>query len=285
EQALAGIDTSIHRLSNPTSPASITTWRYLARAAAITCDLNAKTIQQLIYRMKEIDEPAHRSALQEAVTATKHTGKRWKEIVRRWDEQTNHHGHPANGPETDASDLIIRLGRLIHADPAWTPSPRASYRMKPPEELAHDLTQAARIATITLKTIEACNTLAANHRAAINDAAVLGILDKQREYPTHMPRVPASARRLSRSYDAAELSGHNTINTLAQTILSLPPATESNPDELRLMIHRAAINEQDQACLAATEFPALAPNNTETPDHPATPAATTTTPTRKTPKR
>ncbi|MEU8804873.1 hypothetical protein [Spirillospora sp. NPDC048819] len=285
DQALAGIDASIHRLSNPISPASVTTWRYLARAAAITCDLNVKAIQQLIYRMKEMNEPAHRSALQEAVTSTKQTGKRWKEIVRRWDEQTNHHGHTANGPATDASDLIIRLGRLIHADPAWTPSPRASYRMKPPEELAPDLTQAARIATVTLKTIEACNTLASNHRSAITDAAVLGILHKQREYPTHMPRVPASARQLSRSYEAAELRGRHTITTLAQTIRALPPTSEDDPDEVHLIIHRAAINEQEQAFLTATEFPALIPNDTENPDHPATPTATAIPPTRKSSRR
>ncbi|MEU8804048.1 hypothetical protein [Spirillospora sp. NPDC048819] len=283
-QALAGIDASIRRLSNPSSLTSVTTWRYLARAAAITCDLNVKTIQQLIYRMKEIDEPDHRSALQEAATATKRMKKKWKEIVRRWDEQTNHHGYPANGPATDAGDLIIRLGRLIHADPAWTPTPRASYRMKPPEEIAPTLTQAARIATVALKTIEVCNTLAANHRAAINDAAVLGILHKQREHPTHMPRVPASARQLSKSYDAAEAVGRQAITTLGQATQALTPDPQAHPDDVRLIICRAVTNEQTQASLAADEFPTSATNRVEDP-HSSTlrhsPAPTSISLTRK----
>ncbi|MFG2245825.1 hypothetical protein [Spirillospora sp. NPDC048823] len=284
-QALAGIDASIHRLTNPTSIASVTTWRYLARAAAITCDLNVKTIQQLIYRMKEIDEPGHRSALQKAATATKQTGKKWKEIVHRWDEQTKHHGHPANGPATDASDLIIRLGRLIHSDPAWTPSPRASYRTKSPEELAPDLTQAARIATVTMKTIEACNTLAANHRAAINDAAVLGILRKQRKHPTHTPRVPASAHQLSKAYEAAEIRGRHTITTLGETIRALPSESQGHLNEANLMIYRKAVNDQDQPLLAAAEFPALIAKGMGDLHQPATPSPTTISPTRKSSKR
>ncbi|MGP4026160.1 hypothetical protein [Actinomadura sp. 3N407] len=74
-QTLSGINVSIQRLSNSQPATSVTTWRYLARAATIICDLNLKTIQQLIYRMKEQNEPDHRSALQQATTAIKQTGK------------------------------------------------------------------------------------------------------------------------------------------------------------------------------------------------------------------
>ncbi|GAA0544511.1 hypothetical protein GCM10009546_03230 [Actinomadura livida] len=255
-QTFAGISASIRRLSNPQTTTSVTTWRYLARAATIVCDLNLKTLQQLIYRMKELDEPDHRSAFQKAATATKQAGIKWRDIVRRWDEQTNHHGHPANGPATDASDLILRLGRLIHADPAWTPSPRASYRMKPPDELAPDLTQAARIATITLKAMDAYNTLAANHRAAINDAAVLGILHKQREHPTHLPRIPASARQLSKAYEAAEAKGLEAVTSLGQAIQPLVPDSY-HTEEVQLIIRRttAVHDKKIQARLVAADFP------------------------------
>lgn len=257
-EAFAGLDASIQRLSNPQTPTSVTTWRYLARAASITYDLNAKTLQQLIYRMKELEEPDHLAALKSAATAISKTGRKWREIVRRWDEQTNHYGHPANGPATDASDLIIRLGRLVHADPAWTPSPRASYRMKQPAELAPNLTQAAHVATLTLKVTEAYNTVAANHRAAINDAAVLGVLHQQREHPTHMPRVPNSVRQLSKSYKTAEDRGRHAITTLSQAIQALTPHPQAHAEEVHLIIRRTKITlkEQSQAHQANADFPA-----------------------------
>lgn len=255
-QALIGIDTSVQRLSNPTTPTAITTWRYLARAAAIICDLNTKTVRQLIYRINELNEPHHLNTLNQAATDLKYVSASWKSIVRQWDEYIGHHGHPANGPATDASDLIIRLGRLLHADPAWTPGPRASSRLKPPQDLAPDLAHAAQLATVTLKTIEACNNIAAHHHAAINDAAAIGVINRQKKYPTHLPRIPKAVRDLSTRYDTAQTRGHQAIATLGQSIQALTHPSASTPHEVQLITYRAAIiSEQIQPKLAATEFP------------------------------
>lgn len=256
DQALAGIDASIQRLSNPTAT-SVTTWRYLARAAAIICDLNHKTIRQLVYRITELNQPDHLPAIKQAGTDLRHLRATWKSIVHRWDSHIGHHGHPANGPATDAGDLIIRLGRLIHTDPAWTPSPRSSPQLKAPHQLAPTLTHAAQLATITLKTIEACNTLAAHHHAAINDAAALGALNHEKKHPTrHRPHVPASARELSTRYKTAQTKGHQTITTLGQAIHNLTEAPTSVPEEVGLIFHRNSIlGEHTEHHLAATDFP------------------------------
>lgn len=252
---LAGINASIHRLATPAPDTSITTWRYLARAAAIICDLNRKTVRQLIHRINELHEPDHLPAIRQAATDLKYLGLTWRSIVRRWDEHIGHYGHPANGPATDAGDLIIRLGRLIHADPAWTPGPRTSSRVKPPHELAPTLTRAAEIATTTLKAVEACNHLAAHHHAAINDAAAIGALNHQKKYPTRRPHVPASARELSTWYEKAQTKGHQAIITLGQAIQHMPPAP-SALEEARLILRRTtATTEENQATLAATDFP------------------------------
>ncbi|MFA1551737.1 hypothetical protein [Actinomadura chokoriensis] len=255
DQALAGITASIHRLSNPTLPTSVTTWRYLARAAAIICDLNRKTVRQLIHRINELDKPDQLPAIKQAATDLKKLSVTWRSIVRRWDEHIGHYGHPANGPASDASDLIIRLGRLLHTDPAWTPSSRASTRVKPPQELAPTLTQAAELATTTLKAVEACNHLATHHHAAINDAAAIGALNRQKKYPTHLPRVPGSARDLSAWYENAQNKGHQAITTLAQAIQHLTPPSIPTPDEVRLIVHRTPDVDDKQSNLSAAEFP------------------------------
>lgn len=254
-QALAGIDASIQRLSNPQTSTSVTTWRYLARAAAIICDLDSKTVHQLIHRINELNEYDRLPALKQAATDVQRTGRSWRTIIRRWDEHIGHYGHPANGPATDASDLIIRLGRLIHADPAWTPSPHSSGRLKPPHELAPDLHHAATLAVITLKTIEACNNLAAHHHAAIIDAAALGAVNRSKKYPTHLPRVPGSVRELSTRYHTAKTKGSEAITTLGQAIQDLT-SPHLIPQEVCLIMRRATtFHEQNQPKLAAFDFP------------------------------
>ncbi|WP_143227469.1 hypothetical protein [Actinomadura mexicana] len=255
-QTLAGIDASIQRLSNPQTSTSVTTWRYLARAAAIICDLDSKTVHQLIHRINELNEYDHLPALKQAAADIQGTGRSWRTIIRRWDEHIGHYGHPANGPATDASDLIIRLGRLIHAAPAWTPSPHSSSRLKPPHELAPDLHHAATLAVTTLKTIEACNSLAAHHHAAINDAAAIGAVNRHKKYPTHLPRLPGSARELSTRYDAARTKGSQAITTLSQAIQDLT-SPDPIPQEVCLILRRATtLNEHSQSKLAAVDFPA-----------------------------
>ncbi|NDU73840.1 hypothetical protein GWI34_14505 [Actinomadura sp. DSM 109109] len=253
---LTGIDASAQRLSNPQTITSVTTWRYLARAAAVICDLCSKTVHQLIYRTEELKEYERLPALKEAATDIRRTGRAWRTIVRRWDEHIGHYGHPANGPATDASDLIIRLGRLIHADPAWTPSPHSSSRLKPPHELAPDLHHAATLAVTTLKAIEVCNNLAADHHAAINDAAAIGAINRQKRFPTHLPRIPGSVHEISARYDAVQIKGNKALATSGQAIQDLISPIPI-PQEVGLIIRRAtAIGEYREPKLAAAEFPA-----------------------------
>ncbi|MFF0521532.1 hypothetical protein ACFYTC_22720 [Actinomadura nitritigenes] len=255
DQTVAGINTSIQRLNNPGEPSSVITWRYLARAAAIICDLNRKTILQLVYRMEELNKHQHIAHLKEVSPSIRATSSRWKAITRRWDTY-DQFGHPTTGLATDASDLIIRLGRVIHTDPTWTPSPRASLHMKPPAELAATSADAARIATITLKAFEACNAIAAHHHTAINDLAAMNILQQQQQHPTHSPRVPASTRELLTLYQATQTAGTTTITALAHAIKGLTAFTPHHADEARLIARRATNKTRpNQSALAATGFP------------------------------
>ncbi|MFG2015646.1 hypothetical protein [Actinomadura geliboluensis] len=255
DQTIAGIDASVHRLSNPTDTTSITTWRYLARTAAILCHLNTKTLHQLILRLHELNQPDHIPVLKQAKADIHRLNRSWQSIIRRWDTKIGHYGHPANGPATDAGDLILRIGRLLHEDPAWTPSPRASSRVKPPHELAPTLPQAAQLLTATIKTIDACTALAAHHHAAINDAAAIASLERKKKYPTRHPRVLGSALELSTRYDIAHTKGRRTITTLAQAIQTLI-APAPIPEDIELLVHRTGINnEHTQPELAATDFP------------------------------
>ncbi|WP_344901412.1 hypothetical protein [Actinomadura meridiana] len=269
-QSLVGINGSIQRLSGLATDTSVPTWRYLARAATIICDLNHKIVQQLIYRLEELDNPDHIPALQQAKASIRHTSTAWKSIIQKWDEYVGHYGHPAYGPATDASDLIIRLGRRIHADPAWTPSPRASPRVRPPHELATDLAQAADLIALTVKTTEACNIIA-SYQTVIIDVAATGVLNRQKNPPIHRSQIALAAESLVARSDAAQSKGRQAITTLVQAIQNLEAPPTSTSMEMQLALHRADIlTEQEQAKLAASEFPGSPPerpnNELSSPD-------------------
>ncbi|GAA0284445.1 hypothetical protein GCM10009527_095650 [Actinomadura nitritigenes] len=254
-EAVVGISASIQRLGNPHAPGSIATWRYLARAGAITCDINSKIILHLTRRLGELGEGRHLATLKQVASLIRNTSGKWKAIARRWDAYPAF-GNPAAGLATDAGDLIVRLGRLVHADPAWTPGPRASYQVKPPEEFAASRTDVARVATVSLKAFEACNIIAAHHRTAINDLAVISLLQQQEDHPTFSPRVPSSIRQLLGLYESTEVQGAETVTALGRTIEALAVHDPSHTDEARLIARRAAAKAApNQSRLAAAGFP------------------------------
>ncbi|GLZ15624.1 hypothetical protein Acsp04_58590 [Actinomadura sp. NBRC 104425] len=263
-QSLVGIRTTIQRLDFPVHPPSVATWRYLARAAAITCDINAKIINQLLLGTKEHRREDITLLLQNAAKSLDHTSRRWRVVVRNWDKRLDHCGHPNSEQATDASDLIVRLGRLIHTDPAWTPGPRSSYRVKPPEEVAPNALQAARIGTAALLAIEGCNAIARHPGAAINDAAVLGKLERQRKPTANRwdSSATTAARRLLSYYETATSSGLTAITTLGRAVQAIAPTTYEGADEVALLIRQATrLSEANQYSAAAADFPTPANSN------------------------
>ncbi|MFD0690951.1 hypothetical protein [Actinomadura fibrosa] len=284
-RAMAGIDTSARRLSSPTDPSTISNWHYLARAAAITCDISTKIVRHLALRMHELDQEGQTLAFLTAAQAARNTGRKWKVIARRWSELPSRDGRPLDGPAVDAGDLIIRLGRLVYADPAWKPGPRASYRLTPPDQLAATPTDAATVAMAALKAIEACNIIATGHRAAVNDVAVISRLENKRRYPDRFPRPSAEVRHLLNWYRSAEAQGRQAVMALGEAIRDLALAPLASVAEASLLVRRAApIGQQIPGAITSTDFPnsisdclsAAQATSTEASSQTAKPAATTT---------
>ncbi|WP_165495158.1 hypothetical protein [Actinomadura roseirufa] len=255
-EAETGISVSIDRLKHLNAADSITTWRYLARAAVIICDISTKITRHLAHRMTELDEKDHASTFENVIPAIRHTSLKWRSITHRWENFTDHHSPPTSDPSIDASDLILRLGRLAFADPQWTPSPRASYRMKQPSELGPDFDTATRVATAVLRTIEACNVMAGDHAEAINDVAALLVLRKSSPVPGHLPRPPAAVYHLRDRYRAAQTYGRQAVTTLGQAIQSLPQRPQGPIQEIDLIIRRTSIyNRKSISQLSLNDLP------------------------------
>ncbi|MDL4770730.1 hypothetical protein [Actinomadura xylanilytica] len=258
EDLIHGIRTTLQRLSDPgvTASSSVSTWRYLSRSAAITCDISVRIIKQLALRMRDLNEHDHADALDRAAITTRRTGAKWRTISRRWTAFTGQYGTPATGPVLDTSDLVVRLGRLVYQAPDWTPGPRASYRLTPPELLAPTITDITHISAAALKAIDTYATIADHHRTAVNDIAVLDVL---RRSPPNQSSLRSSARvrELLTLYNALTVQSRHTITTLGEVAQTISAKNGTVEQEIALLLHRNTTPaQQHPGSLAATDFPA-----------------------------
>ncbi|MEV5831908.1 hypothetical protein AB0L25_40785 [Spirillospora sp. NPDC052242] len=220
-ELLNGIHASVQRLKDPQTPACVATWRYLATAAAVTSDINHKLILSLARRLQELHEDDPQTKFKETAMAVNRTRLKWRFVVKHWNRLPGYFGPPESAISIDASDLIVRLGRLVYSDPDWRPSPRSSYLIRPLDELAPTSAQAAEIAVASLKALDACNTIAHHRRAASRDAAVIIAIEKDNlnhpRYP-HSPKWHNRAINLHNRYEVAESEGRNAAALLRNAI-------------------------------------------------------------------
>jgi len=257
---LEGISTSAQRLRNMDPRGTITTWRYLATAAAITCQVANRITSVMAYRYRELGEKDLAASLLEAARRTRLIGMRWQAIARNWRSLTGMRSDPATAPAAiDAGDLLIRLGRLVYADPAWMPGPRWTTRVVPPEQLTSSTEHAARIVLAVLQSIEACNVMAAAHRAAVNDVARLTLAHRGLPASSGRHRLPVTARRFLTRYEGALHHGKETAIHLGDTVLKLAPPGSGTAAEAALIARRANApnSHETPAALAAQSFPSL----------------------------
>lgn len=256
-QALAGIDITVQRINAREPAGSVTTWRYLARAATVIHGIGDRLIYQLARRALELGEQEPANELLSAAKAIRKTGSRWKNIARRWQELPNQHTEPAAGPTIDAGDLLLRLGRLTFDDPAWRPHRNSTCRLVPPEKIAPDLAELRHVAVAALKALETCNGFAQHHRTAVNDIAVLGAV--QHHATSEAPfRVSPGMRSLLRAYENVHAAGKSNIIQLSETVERLSPGQAG---ELALIRKRSALAPSltHPAAIATTDFPAPLP--------------------------
>ncbi|MEV5830460.1 hypothetical protein AB0L25_33330 [Spirillospora sp. NPDC052242] len=223
-ELLNGIHASVQRLKNPQAPICVATWRYLATAAAVTSDITHKLTLSLARRLEELQEDNPRAMFIETAMAANRTRWKWRLVVKHWNRLPGYFGPPESPISTDASDLIVRLGRLIYSDPDWRPSPRSTYLIRPLDELARTPAQAAEVAVASLQALDACNSIAHHRRAASRDAAVIIAIEKENLNHPRYPDVPKwhnRAIRLFNRYEVAESEGRNAANLLRNAIQSI----------------------------------------------------------------
>jgi hypothetical protein len=206
----AGIITTAERLRQAAWRSSVgllpdeggDAWHYVATAARIACHLT-----EVILRHTP-DE--HAGALAVAAVTAGRASAVWRNASAAWSEFRTDTLPTTTAVMTDASDLIIRLGRLTYSDPGWTPASGISLPPRRPD-------QARTVLAVVHHVADALNRLAAGDLTAI--AATVGAgrlyaLNRDGHQPSRYAKIGGQdAEILHETYLAAfdvtsRLAGH-----------------------------------------------------------------------------
>ncbi|MEV4251686.1 hypothetical protein AB0J52_00810 [Spirillospora sp. NPDC049652] len=231
DQLLTGIDASVRRLDASQAEGSVTTWRYLARAATITHELDFHLVCILRLRLEALAGVSTADGLEPVVKTMKRMTRRWRAIARTWHELTTEHRLSEIGPAMDASDLVVRLGRLGYTDSSWKPGHRSWHATTDPALLAPTLSEVTRIGLTVVATLGTCNQIAAQHRHAINDVACARSLKrlkpKQGYGGPHLHGSPQRITELRSHYTANHADGREVVSRLAHFLREIAPQSDS----------------------------------------------------------
>ncbi|WP_157430154.1 hypothetical protein [Actinomadura oligospora] len=259
DQLLAGIDTSVRRLDATQAESSVTTWRYLARAATITHELDHRLVCLLRLRLETLEGSQAADQLWPVIKTMSLMSRRWRSIARTWNELTAGLRDPEIGPARDASDLVLRLGRLSRTDPTWKPGHRTPPTATDPALLAPALSDVARIGLTVITTLGACNQIAAQHRHAINDLArALSIHNIKPERAYVGPRnhgSPVEIAKLRHNYPANYADGREAVARLSGFFGEIAPALDP---QMTLALRSAALPSPSSLASADCPLPLLA---------------------------
>lgn len=204
----------------------------------------------------------------EAADRLRAAGAMWAKLRRPWERIAS---IPDSGPRSalavQADSVVIRLGRLLYAGPAWTPRTGPGRPRVLDELIAPDALDAICVMLGTLP--RAAATIAANHARLISDA----VLDLRSADQAHRPEdearsfyplQPAQRANLTAGYrDAVSMSdaAAATVVPLTRGYQALkaaelirPSNSAHNPDPDR--IHRI---HQDSRQQATVRRPSLSP--------------------------
>jgi hypothetical protein len=134
----AGITVTAERLRSAafTIPAPEDTsgaaWRRKATAAAIVCDIASLALHTLAMRATRLSNcPADPARLAACALELADARNAWEQAAGMWRIMTTDTQSGVNAMTADTADLVVRMGRLVFANPAWTPAKEHQARRRP----------------------------------------------------------------------------------------------------------------------------------------------------------
>jgi hypothetical protein len=151
-------------------------WRRTAHACAITADLACRAMGMLAEETAQAPgESLAAGELREAASALGSASDAWLALARLWQVITTDTQDAVSPVTIDASDLVLRMGRLVSGDPRWTPARRDA---GPPDaaRLAPDAASLRMVLAAVHHAIDAIGSVARADADGVQVAARAGRL-------------------------------------------------------------------------------------------------------------
>lgn len=159
----------------PASGSSGPAWLQAAGGAAIICDVVCRVLHQLAGWPGD-DQAIPAARFRRAAGALTQARAAWRQAAAMWQVITTETQDKVTGLTAEVDDLVLRMGRLAYANPAWTPHAAQRAPLKEPADLAGDDLGLASVIGAVHQAADALAALARADLAAITAAGRAGRL-------------------------------------------------------------------------------------------------------------
>ncbi|WP_431921466.1 hypothetical protein [Nonomuraea jabiensis] len=248
----------------------------ISHCATQLCRILHERATQLADHGAETLPPQTGATLHQAQTACSAASIGWRHIHRLWAQlPLDAAGGRTNDSLQHLEHLVLRLGRLLYINPAWTPARRDASATKTAKDLAPHRQDVATIALGLYHTLEALTALAKNHLVYLDDwlHTAAEIPPPPSQVAAHLS-IPDQLQELAATYRKLIAPQHYTTPLLGDVALWAQPLQQRDQllgpllglqlrddqrylDELYNAEEQAPLNASagEQATLATTKGP------------------------------
>ena len=216
----------------PPRAALATCWQRTAQAAAITGHCSDLILRQLTEPAGRLPHSAAaETAINQAAQAAGSSWQAWRAVARRWDIFTTSPGTIFTPVAAEIGDLILWIGRLAHADPAWSPARNHSSPLRTGTGFIDSGTEISAVVIALHHASDALTRIADHDREGIRSAAATEdlyvptrLLPADTDVPyRYVPAPPAMLDELLATYDAVAEAAMRAATALDRLLITLNP--------------------------------------------------------------
>jgi hypothetical protein len=216
-------------------------WQRSAQAAAITGNGSELILRQLT---EPGTNPPAAAAVATAIEQAGHAASRswraWRALAHDWDIFTTNRNPAFTPVAAEIGDLVLCVGRLAYADPAWTPARANASHLRPNADFTGRGTTIAAVVTALHHASDALTRIAAHDRENVRAAATTDriyvptrLLPEDDDVPyRYGPAPTAMLAELLATYDAVTEAATRSAAALDQLVLTLSPQPTCTASEL-----------------------------------------------------
>jgi hypothetical protein len=176
-------------------------WQWIAQAAAVTSHLNELVLRSLAVRVRQLAGPGENGTrLNAAADSMADMRAAWHQVDQMWDMMITESRLLPTLAMTDASDLVLRMGRLVWDKPDWTPADSRHATRRTAAALAPEVSAFAGVVSAAHQAVDAFARLAISDTEAVAAAMRAGRLytptrSLPADYNVPRPFAPAPTAR------------------------------------------------------------------------------------------